>query len=103
MTKSAFHQLLDDPKKARTLAAKADLMIAIEQLIKRNGLNNTQAAKLLGTPRSRISELMNGKIDRISLDSLNIWLDKLSNGQLRLAVVPTKDAVNPASAVASIG
>ena len=89
MSKSAFVQLYDDPKKAAVLAAKSELMIAIESLINASGMNNTQAAEVLGVPRSRISELMNGKIDKISLDALTAWLSILSGGRLKVSAVAT--------------
>ena len=72
MAKSVFHSLYDDPKKAAVLAAKSDLALEIENLINKSCLNNTQVAELLGVPRSRVSELMNGKIDKISLDALSL-------------------------------
>lgn len=87
MAKSVFHSLYDDPKKAAVLAAKSDLALEIENLINKSCLNNTQVAELLGVPRSRVSELMNGKIDKISLDALTAWVAILSNGQLRVSVV----------------
>lgn len=102
MAKSVFEQLYDDPQKAATYSAKADLMIVISQLIEKSGLSNTKAAELLGTPRSRVSELMNGKIDKISLDTLNAWLSVLSGGQLKMAVVATESAANPSDIVSTI-
>ncbi|NQV69450.1 MAG: XRE family transcriptional regulator [Pseudohongiella sp.] len=94
MTKSVFYQLYDDPKKAAVLTAKSDLMMALEALIKKSGLNNTQAADLLGVPRSRVSELMNGKIDKISLDALTGWLGVLSEGQVKVGVVSSTTAAH---------
>jgi predicted XRE-type DNA-binding protein len=88
MNESVFSQLYDeDPKKAAILAAKSELVIAIENLIKLSGLNNTEVAEHLGVPRSRISELMNGRIDKISLDALTAWLSILSKGQLKVSAV----------------
>jgi predicted XRE-type DNA-binding protein len=89
MVKSVFYDLYDDPKEAAILAAKSDLMLQIEKLIKESGLNNTKTAELLDVPRSRVSELMNGKIDKISLDSLTAWLSVLSKGTLKVSVVET--------------
>jgi predicted XRE-type DNA-binding protein len=102
MSESVFHQLYDDPDKATNYATKAELMIVIEHLIKRSGLNNSQVATLVGTQRSRISELMNGKIEKISLDSLNTWLAILSGGTLKMAVVPSDASVSAADTIASL-
>lgn len=90
MAKSVFYSLYDDPKKAAVFTAKSDLALELERLIKESGLNNTQAAGLLEVPRSRVSELMNGKLDKISLDALTAWVDILSEGQLRVSVVRAK-------------
>lgn len=92
MAKSVFYQLYDDPKKAAVLTAKSDLMMTLEALIKKSGLNNTQAAALLGVPRSRVSELMNGKIDKILLDALTGWLGVLSEGRVKVSTVSTTTA-----------
>ena len=102
MTRSAFHQIFDDQKKAAHLTARADLMIAVQELISKSGMNNTQAGKVLGASRSSVSEVMNGKIDRISLDSLTEWLDILSGGKLKVTVVSTAEAKCPTEVVAAI-
>lgn len=92
MAKSVFYKLYDDPKKAAVLSAKADLMMTIEGLIKKSGLNNTEAAEVLGVTRSRVSELMNGKLDKISLDALTGWLGILSEGQIKVRAVDSSFA-----------
>ena len=92
MVKSVFYDLYDDPKEAAILTAKSDLTMHIEKLIKESGLNNTKTAELLGVQRSRVSELMNGKIDKISIDALVAWLSVLSNGALKISVVESNNA-----------
>ena len=89
MAKSAFYELYDDPKKAAVLATKSDLLIAIEALVRKSGRNNTDIAEVLDVPRYRVSELMNGKIEKISLDAVTAWLSILSQNQLKVAVVET--------------
>jgi|GEM_PF-3959441 len=102
MVESAFTQLYQDPKLAAAYSAKADLMIVISHLITQNELSNTRAAEILGTQRSRVSELMNGKIDRISLDTLTAWLNILSEGKLKVSVVHTDLASSAAELVSSL-
>jgi predicted XRE-type DNA-binding protein len=70
-------------------------MIAVQKLIANSGKNNSEIARELGVSRSRVSELMNGKIDRISLDALTEWLDYLSDGKLKVGVVATSSATKP--------
>tara|TARA_R110002073_G_scaffold9346_1_gene47949 strand:+ start:839 stop:1150 length:312 start_codon:yes stop_codon:yes gene_type:complete len=98
MSESVFFQLYDDPKKAAILAAKSELVLAIESLINASGMNNTQVAALLNVPRSRVSELMNGKIHKISLDALTAWVSVLSEGRLKVSAV----AADKSGAVATI-
>jgi predicted XRE-type DNA-binding protein len=49
---------------------RADLMIRLTKLIEARDLTQAQAAKLLGVTQPRISDLMRGKIDRFSIDTL---------------------------------
>jgi predicted XRE-type DNA-binding protein len=49
---------------------RSDLMIRLTKLIEARDLTQAQAAKLLGVTQPRISDLMRGKIDRFSIDTL---------------------------------
>jgi predicted XRE-type DNA-binding protein len=55
---------------AENLKIRADLMIELTKLIEAQALTQTEAAKLLGVTQPRISDLMRGKIDRFSVDTL---------------------------------
>jgi predicted XRE-type DNA-binding protein len=45
-------------------------MIELTRLIEKQGLTQGQAAELLGVTQPRVSDLMRGKIDRFSIDTL---------------------------------
>lgn len=60
----------DTPQEAASLKIRAELMIALQEHIKNTGLTQAQAAKLLGVTQPRISDLMRGKINLFSLESL---------------------------------
>jgi predicted XRE-type DNA-binding protein len=45
-------------------------MIRLTKIIESRGLTQAEAAKLLGVTQPRISDLMRGKVDRFSIDSL---------------------------------
>jgi len=45
-------------------------MIQLTKLIETRGVTQASAAKLLGVTQPRISDLMRGKIDRFSIDTL---------------------------------
>lgn len=55
---------------ADELAIKADLLIAIAQVVKRKGFNKTQAAQAMGLTRPEASYLLNGKLERFTIDRL---------------------------------
>ena len=45
-------------------------MIALTEYVKRQAITQQEAGKQLGVPRSRVSELVNGKISKFSIDRL---------------------------------
>ncbi len=60
----------DTPQQAASLRARAALMMELEQLIKERGMTQGEAAKLFGVTQPRISDLVRGKINLFSLDTL---------------------------------
>ncbi|MDO8369653.1 MAG: helix-turn-helix transcriptional regulator [Candidatus Nitrotoga sp.] len=54
----------------QNLLLRTDLMIKIEQLIKKSGLIQSEAAKVLGITQPRINDLLKGRIEKFSLDAL---------------------------------
>jgi len=69
-TGNVFEDVGFAPKEAEHLRIRADLMIEITQLIAARGLTQTAAAALLGVSQPRISDLVHGKIERFSIDTL---------------------------------
>jgi predicted XRE-type DNA-binding protein len=67
---TVWDAIADDPRKARHLQVRADLMIALHRLIADRRLTQSRAAKLLGVTQPRISDLVRGKIERFSIDTL---------------------------------
>jgi predicted XRE-type DNA-binding protein len=57
-------------EEAQNLRIRSELMIELTKLIESQGLTQTAAAELLGVTQPRISDLVRGKIDRFSVDSL---------------------------------
>jgi predicted XRE-type DNA-binding protein len=52
------------------MKARSTLMMAVIAHIEKNGLTQAQAARQFGVTQPRISDLMRGKIDLFSLDTL---------------------------------
>ena len=70
MADSVFYELADTPEEAANLTARGLLMIAIEQRIREEGWTQTEAAARLRVTQPRVSDLLNGKINKFSLDAL---------------------------------
>ncbi len=67
---NVFRDLGFSDDEAENLRVRSDLMISLSKLIEDRGLTQAQAAKLLGVTQPRISDLMRGKIQLFSVDSL---------------------------------
>lgn len=67
---NVFRDLGFPEGEAQNLLLRTDLMIKIEQLIKKSGLIQSEAAKLLGITQPRINDLLKGRIEKFSLDAL---------------------------------
>jgi predicted XRE-type DNA-binding protein len=67
---SIWDAISDTPAEAENMKLRSALMMALKDHIAANGLNQAEAAKLFGVTQPRISDLMRGKIDLFSLDTL---------------------------------
>ena len=64
-------------EEAAHLLIRADLMIQVTALIAERGLTQKQAAKALGVTQPRISDLVRGRIELFSIDTLVDMLSRL--------------------------
>ena len=64
-------------EEAAHLLIRADLMIQVTALIKERGLTQRQAAKALNVTQPRISDLVRGRIELFSIDTLVEMLSRL--------------------------
>ena len=73
--------VLDDlgfePKEALELKVKSDLHIGILKLIRKERYSQAELAEKLGVPQPRVSELMRGKLNTLSLKKLADYAEKL--------------------------
>jgi predicted XRE-type DNA-binding protein len=67
---SIWDAIEDTPIQAENMRLRSSLMMALKQHISREGLTQSQAAKLFGVTQPRVSDLMRGKIELFGLDSL---------------------------------
>jgi predicted XRE-type DNA-binding protein len=67
---SVWDAIEASPQAAAALALRADVANAVIEEIRRRGLTQVAAAAECGVTQPRISDLMRGRLDLFSLDSL---------------------------------
>lgn len=67
---NVFADLGFGPEEAEHLRIRSDLMVAVRKVIASRKLTQSQAAKLFGVTQPRISNLVRGRIDLFSIDTL---------------------------------
>jgi predicted XRE-type DNA-binding protein len=67
---SVWAAIEDTPDAAASLRARSELMIELSELIRRSDWTQRQAAARFGVTQPRISDLMRGRFDLFSLDTL---------------------------------
>jgi predicted XRE-type DNA-binding protein len=67
---SVWDAIEDTPAEAANLKTRAELMIAVADYIRAKKLTQAAAAKVFGVSQPRVSDLMRGKIDLFSVDTL---------------------------------
>lgn len=76
-TGNVFRDLGFSPEEAEHLKVRSNLMIHLQQAIATRGLKQAEAAKLLGVTQPRVSDIMRGRIDLFSIDTLITLLARL--------------------------
>lgn len=71
-------------EEAEHLLIRADLMIQLEKVLKARGLKQAEAAKILRVSQPRVSDLLRGRIDLFSTDTL---IDMLARLGVRVRLV----------------
>ena len=67
---SVWDAIEDTPQQAASMRARAHLIIELAELIQQQGWTQKMAAEKFGVTQPRISDLMRGKVDLFSLDTL---------------------------------
>ncbi|MGA3228339.1 MAG: helix-turn-helix transcriptional regulator [Candidatus Binatus sp.] len=83
---NVFRDIGFGPKEAESLRLRAQLMVELRRLIQARKLTQNSAAKLFGVTQPRISDLVRGKINLFSIETLVDMLTRTGiQVQLRLA------------------
>lgn len=67
---NVFEDLGFPPDEAAAMLARETLLIELEKVLTARGKKQQELADELGIPRTRISEIMNHKTDKFSIDKL---------------------------------
>ena len=89
-TGNVFRDLGFGPEDAQHLLIRSKLMLEIEKVIKARGLTQAAAAKEMGVSQPRVSDLMRGKVNLFSTDTLIDMLARLGFS-VRLALAPSRN------------
>ena len=74
---SVWDAIEDNAQDAAAMRARADLMLELQDHLRKRKLTQAEAAKLLKVAQPRVSDLMRGKIDLFSADMLIDMLGRL--------------------------
>lgn len=74
---NVFEDLGFSPEEAAILRMKTQLHIEIMRAVEKQGLTPRQLEKVLDVPQPRVSELLGGKISRMTADLLAKYLYRL--------------------------
>lgn len=83
-TGNVFRDLGFPADEAEHLRVRSDLLIQLQKAIRSQGLKQAQAAKLLDVTQPRVSDLMRGRLDLFSVDTL---IDMLARLGVRIRIV----------------
>ena len=67
---SVWDAIEDTPQAAASMKARSTLLMELANVIQKRGMTQAEAAELFGVTQPRISDLVRGKIDLFSLDTL---------------------------------
>lgn len=80
---NVFRDIGFPPAEAEHLLIRSDLMIAIRSLIEEQGLTQARAARLFGVTQPRVSDVVRGRVELFSIDSL---VEMLARGGVGVSV-----------------
>ena len=67
---SVWDAIEDTPQNAASMKARSALMMELSTVIQSSGMTQSDAAAMFGVTQPRVSDLMRGKINLFSLDTL---------------------------------
>lgn len=76
-TGNVFRDVGFSAEESKHLRIRSDLMIHLQRTVSNRGLKQAEVAKALGVTQPRVSDLMRGRVDLFSIDTLVDMLARL--------------------------
>jgi len=92
---NVFRDLGFSREEAEHLKVRAILMLHVQEIVRGRRLRQTQAAKMLGVTQPRVSDLLRGRIDLFSTDTLIDMLTRLGAHVKLVAKTPRRTSTPP--------
>jgi predicted XRE-type DNA-binding protein len=89
---NVFRDLGFTKEESESLRLRAELMVQVRRFIEARKLTQATAARLLGVTQPRISDLVRGKIDLFSIDTL---VDMLARAGIRVRLTVQRRPSGP--------
>lgn len=67
---NVWDALEDTPAAAASMTMRSNVLIAVDQCVRGWNITQAEAARRLGVTQPRLNDLLRGKIDKFSLDTL---------------------------------
>jgi predicted XRE-type DNA-binding protein len=87
---SVWDALSPTPEEAENMKVRSQLVMALNAMIEKRGLNTLEASALLGVSQPRISELAKGKIQLFSVDKL---INMLAHAGMQIGTIEIRESV----------
>src|SRR5918911_2235149 len=87
-TGNVFRDLGFSKEESEHLLVRADLLIHVQKALASRGLKQAEAAKALRVTQPRVSDLLRGRVDLFSTDSLIDMLSRLGIGVKLVVKLP---------------
>jgi len=87
---SVWDALSPTPEEAENMKVRSQLVMALNAMIEKRGLNTLEASALLGVSQPRISELAKGKIQLFSVDML---INMLAHAGMQIGTIEIRESV----------
>jgi len=78
-----FQDLGFKPAQAHNMALRARLSVEIQHVMEAHGWNQTEAARYFGITRSRLNDVLRGRLNKVTIDRL---VNMLANAGVEVSI-----------------